>query len=517
MKVRTNRIKLESYAYIITQRNSIIHADNRFLKLSGYTRDSIVGLDIARVCHDFLRLTCKIDLLGYGQEETCFLFTKNLYPRKVTVKIREEQNDIKVIGFKEKVNWHLNNKFPYIDGLHTHNKSGVGIFAITPDIVLLRANKTFLDFFDEPFNKPENTIGRQIHEFVTGWKGSTSEKIWQQILETGECFHIDEYEYDRLDRGVTYWKACLMPIFFQDGTQYVIEVTEEITETVLNRKRVEEQNLMISQQKRQLEMALQMKDEFFSMISHEFKTPLNVIHSAVQAMELICGDELSAKGRGFVNKIRQNTYRQLRLVNNILDITRMHAGQYKLYKRNLDIVFLSKAIIESIDVYRRQKNIKITFTAEVDREIIGIDDEKYERILLNLLCNAIKFTPRNGYINVRLFIADKNVCIEIEDTGIGIPKEKQQIIFERFGQVESTLSRQAEGTGIGLSLVKQFVEAMGGSISVASKVGVGSTFTLLLPREKAEEQEARGIQLDTLNERLIHAINIEFSDIYLLA
>ncbi|MBB6214432.1 signal transduction histidine kinase [Anaerosolibacter carboniphilus] len=514
MKVHVSRRKLESYAYILVQENRITHVDNRFLKLSGYGKDDIMGQDISQVCSELLRLTYDIRLLKRGQETACFLFTKDLYPRKVTVMLRQE-NDVKIIGFKEDINWSIEDKFPFIDRLCDHNTLGTGIFAITPNIVLLKANETFLSFFDEPFNKRENAIGRQIQEFVTGWKGSGAEKIWEKILEKGEYFHINEYEYDRLERGTTYWKTILMPIHGKNGVQYVAEVTEEITQVVLDRKRIEEQNVMISQQKEQLEMALQMKDEFFSMISHEFKTPLNVIYSAVQAMELICGDELSDKGKGFINKIRQNTFRQLRLVNNILDITRMNARQFSMHIKNLDIVFLTKAIAESVELYAKQKDIQINFTSEVEQAVIGIDDEKYERILLNLMSNAIKFTPRNGRINVNLADNEDTIRIEIEDTGIGIPKEKQKEIFERFGQVDSSLSRQAEGTGIGLSLVKRFVEAMGGNISLTSEVGTGSTFTILLPKNQAEEVDTFNSPLGLTNDRLINTIRIEFSDIYL--
>ncbi|MPN03587.1 Sensor histidine kinase RcsC [bioreactor metagenome] len=115
---------------------------------------------------------------------------------------------------------------------------------------------------------------------------------------------------------------------------------------------------------------------------------------------------------------------------------------------------------------------------------------------------------------MRLSLRKKNICIEVQDEGIGIPKDKKNIIFERFGQVDSSLSRQAEGTGIGLSLVKRFVEGLGGSISVKSTVGKGSTFTILIPDELTIEEDNNEMT-NLMDNRLVEVTNVEFSDIYL--
>ncbi|WP_023974420.1 hybrid sensor histidine kinase/response regulator [Clostridium beijerinckii] len=265
----------------------------------------------------------------------------------------------------------------------------------------------------------------------------------------------------------------------------------------------------------ELERTLEMKDEFLSIISHEFRTPLNVISSAIQAMNYICCNELSDKAKKYLRMIRQNTFRQLRLVNNLLDITRINAGRIKINKKNVDIVFLTKSIIESIYTYVALKSIDVTFVSLIEKKIIGIDDEKYERILLNLLSNATKFTPEGKPIIVTLSSINDKICVEVKDKGIGIPEDKANIIFERFGQVDSSLSRQAEGAGIGLSLVKKFIEALGGSISVKSELGKGSTFTILLPSETIIEDYMDKEVVNLLDNRLVQNTKIEFSDIYL--
>jgi len=259
-----------------------------------------------------------------------------------------------------------------------------------------------------------------------------------------------------------------------------------------------------------------MKDEFLSIISHEFRTPLNVINSAIQAMQFLCSDDLTDNAKKYLSMIKLNTFRQLRLVNNLLDVTRASVGNIKINKRNLDIVFLTEAIVDSVKTYAAQKDITLTFITLCKEKIIGIDDEKYERILLNILSNAIKFTPANKSITVRLWVKRNNVCIEIEDKGIGIPSEKIDTIFESFGQVDSSLSRQAEGTGIGLSIVKKFVEALGGSISAKSEIDKGSTFTILFPNEEvAEDITCKAIDELLSDNKLVQITKVEFSDIYL--
>lgn len=293
-------------------------------------------------------------------------------------------------------------------------------------------------------------------------------------------------------------------------------VITEIMESEQNLKLAQEQLLKVEREKNEtLEKALEMKDEFLSLISHEFRTPINVISTAIQALNYIYGNELSDKVKEYLGTIRQNTFRQLRLVNNLLDITRANAGRIKINKKNIDIVFITKAITESVYDYAAQKGVRVSLNSSFKEKIIGIDDEKYERIILNLISNAIKFTSEGESILVTLRSVKGNICVEVKDNGIGIPPDKIDIIFDKFGQVDSSLSRQAEGTGIGLSLVKMFVKALGGSISVKSKVGKGSTFTVLFPNEKVAEEENVLKMEELMNNRLIEVTNVEFSDVYL--
>jgi len=214
--------------------------------------------------------------------------------------------------------------------------------------------------------------------------------------------------------------------------------------------------------------------------------------------------------------IKQNTFRQLRLVNNLLDVTRLNAGQFKLNTNNIEIVSLTRQIAQSVKLYSNQKNIKLLFITSLNCKNIATDDEKLERIILNLLSNAIKFTNDGGTVSISIDENKKTnmIILEVSDTGIGIPKDKQELIFERFGQVDSNLSRRAEGTGIGLSLVSKLVAVLNGKIELESEPGCGSTFRIILPENQHIEEEKIGELFNGAN-RLVNALNVEFSDIYL--
>lgn len=319
------------------------------------------------------------------------------------------------------------------------------------------------------------------------------------------------------------------PIYDENGIMiYALLCLRDVTDYMAKQFELEEIQLQLLKaeiEKREaLENAMKLKDEFLYMITHEFKTPLAVINSALQTMNLVCKQQIPSKANMFLDTIRQNTNRQLRLVNNLLDITKLNAGQIKLHKSMFDIVFVTQSIVHSVQIYAEQKDIKVSFLTCLSSKKIVIDEEKFERILLNLLSNALKFTPSGGLISV-LLTTKKNqdkemVAVTVSDNGIGIPLDKQQHIFERFGQADTSLSRQAEGTGIGLYLVKLLVHALNGHILLESEEGIGSQFTVLLPEGDSDELQTsctsiEGLQKTSINDsRLIEAAAIEFSDIY---
>lgn len=284
-------------------------------------------------------------------------------------------------------------------------------------------------------------------------------------------------------------------------------------EDLLNKKRLEYENEV--KKKKELEQVLKGQEEFFSYMAHEFKTPLTVIYSAIQLLDYFCKNELTDRAKGFINKIRQSSLQQLRLVNNILDITKAESGYLKLNIRNFDIVFMTKKIVNSVLLFAQDKNIRIEFYSPFKEKYILIDDEKYERILLNILSNAIKFTPEGKSIYVDLFLDDNNnINIRVKDEGVGISPDNYKKIFERFGQADNNLTRESEGTGIGLCLAKNLASALGGDITLESEEGVGSAFTLLLPDIGTPYKVQESSFEETVADRLVQSINVEFSNIY---
>ncbi|WP_432409237.1 ATP-binding protein [Wukongibacter sp. M2B1] len=263
-----------------------------------------------------------------------------------------------------------------------------------------------------------------------------------------------------------------------------------------------------------------LRTEFFTNLSHELRTPLNVIFSAQQILSLFardCFDDKSEKANKYLKIIKQNCYRLIRLIGNLIDITKIDVGNFNIEFQNYDIVYLIKSIVLSVNDFIKDKEISLIFESSIDKRIIACDPDKIERIILNLLSNAVKFTPKNGKIFVNIGEENDRVLISVRDTGIGIPKEKQNSIFDRFVQVDKSIIRKNEGSGIGLSLVKSLIEMHGGNISLTSKEGEGSEFTIELPINVLDVSVSNEYQdeIACTNHEKVERIDVEFSDIYL--
>ncbi|KJF25640.1 hypothetical protein TZ02_17560 [Clostridium aceticum] len=269
----------------------------------------------------------------------------------------------------------------------------------------------------------------------------------------------------------------------------------------------EEINHQISQR----DEVARLKTQFFSTVSHELKTPINIILGAIQLMESM-EDFNKASISKYINMQKQNSYRLLRLINNLIDISKIEGNQFVFNPINCDIVKLVEDISTSVVEYTKLKNIELIFDTDVEEKIMATDPDKVERIILNLISNAIKFTPSGGKIEVTLSDKETHVEISIKDTGIGIPENMQQLIFQYFTQVDNSLCRQTEGSGIGLSLVKSLIDMHQGSIKVNSVLGEGSEFIIDLPVVLLDSIAQASDETTFVN---IERINIEFSDIYL--
>lgn len=293
-------------------------------------------------------------------------------------------------------------------------------------------------------------------------------------------------------------------IIFKD----VQSISDENINSMKNQIKILEENLAIES----------MKNEFFANLSHEFKTPLNIILGTMQLINknieknnIFYDENFNLKKYNHV--IKQNSYRLLKLVNNLVDITRIDAGYYNIKRTNQNIVEIVEDITMSISQYAEEKGINLIFDTDEEEIIIGCDPDKIERIILNLLSNAIKYTDYGGEIKVSINLKKDKVYISVKDNGVGISEEGIKTVFERFVQDSNGIDRRCEGSGIGLSLVKSLVEMHGGSISVNSKINEGSEFKFELPNKKVIEDKAN-TNIREASHSKIEKCNIEFSDIY---
>ena len=220
--------------------------------------------------------------------------------------------------------------------------------------------------------------------------------------------------------------------------------------------------------------------EFFANLSHELRTPLNLIFGSLQTIDLLEKDLLNNNSRlkKYIEIISQNSKRLLKLVNNLIDSTKFDCEYYEYEPKNYDIVHFIENIAMSVAEFAKQNDITLTFDTNVEEKVMAFDLEKLERTMLNLLSNSIKYNNSPGKIDVILKDCNETFNITVKDSGIGIPNDKLKVIFERFKQVENRLRKRSEGSGIGLSLVKDLIKIQGGIIEVKSEVGVGSEFTI---------------------------------------
>ena len=305
---------------------------------------------------------------------------------------------------------------------------------------------------------------------------------------------------------VSIWQSHIITILFGSfvsvGAVFFVSRKHQVLINEIEKSKIEAEN------------ALKIKEDFMYTISHEFRTPLNVIYAAVQVIESLFDDDIPNKVKQYIKSIKQNTFRQMKLVNNLLDLTKIESGYREILEKNVDIVNLTELIVQSVYVYADQKRVKLNFMPFVKNKIVAVDEEKYERILLNLLANAIKFTPEGKCIYVHISENNNDIKIEIIDEGIGIPKEKQEFIFQRFAQVDNTLRRKAEGTGIGLSLVKLLISLLNWGISLDSQEGLGSNFTITIPNKKVcSDTEVQ--TSDVCIKSNAQNVDVELSDIYM--
>ncbi|WBW97083.1 PAS domain-containing sensor histidine kinase [Oceanirhabdus sp. W0125-5] len=363
-------------------------------------------------------------------------------------------------------------------------------------------------------DNPNDFIGKRVTEYLD----EDLNKIVKKHLvdmKKGETPRIFEEKLTRRDGKEIDIEVC--DTFYEyDGKFGILSIIRDISE----RKRAEQLQRRVEEEERQLKEAKEyerLRNEFFANLSHEFKTPLNLIFSTVQVLNIklknIVDQQEKEKVNQYIKILKQNAHRLLRLINNLIDITKIDSNYFSIDLQNCNIVSVVEDITLSVAEYIENKDVEIIFDTDIEEKIISCDPDKIERIILNLISNSLKFTEAGGTIKIDIHDKEETIVISVKDTGIGIPKNKLNVIFNRFAQVDKSTTRNHEGSGIGLSLAKSLVEMHEGIIEVKSEYGKGTEFIIELPvkllNEKSKVEKNNNIKQDK-----VERIHIEFSDIY---
>lgn len=263
---------------------------------------------------------------------------------------------------------------------------------------------------------------------------------------------------------------------------------------------------ILEEQADELKTANRLKDEFLANMSHELRTPLNVILGNVEALEESVYGPLNEKQLNSLNMVRNSAKHLLQLINDILDISKISANKLLLKIKPISVQALCQTSLYMTQELAHKKQLHIAFVLDPAVEMIQADELRLKQILINLLSNAVKFTPEGGKIGLDVQGDDKQQIVHftVWDTGVGIAEKDKANLFKAFVQLDGSLSRMQEGTGLGLFLVYRLTQMHGGSVSVTSEVGQGSRFTISLPWqffEKSQVETRQGKFIQPLNAR----------------
>ena len=278
----------------------------------------------------------------------------------------------------------------------------------------------------------------------------------------------------------------------KERTEEALRETDKAWREAEQQKEIaEEAKAVIEEQAEKLQEMDRIKTRFFNNISHEFRTPLTLNIGPLENALLGVYGPVSSEMRPQLEVMLRNSRLLLRLINQLLDVAKLESGKMGLRVRHGNLIELLEGVVLSFTAFAEKKELTLDFSTAHGDLTLNFDPGHLEKVFFNLLSNAVKFTPENGRISVEVVdgevgangVEGETVAIRINDTGAGIPAEALPYIFDRFQQVDGTISRVQEGTGIGLSLVKELVELHGGTIYVESEVGVGTEFVVTLPKD----------------------------------
>ncbi|MBP2029650.1 PAS domain S-box-containing protein [Methanohalophilus levihalophilus] len=339
------------------------------------------------------------------------------------------------------------------------NSAAYKMFGYTPEDV-----KKGLTIFDTLVPEDHHRTRENILKFVKGEKVLNME--YTAKTKTGETF----------------------PMLINITLLYRRRIPVGMRGTIADISAFKEAEKEIIQAKLEAEAANRSKSEFLANMSHELRTPLNSIIGFSEILLLNKFNSLTDKELKFTHNIATSGKHLLEIINDILDLSKVEAGKMEFLPEDMDILDTFEEIERLMLPLCIKKNLDLAFNVEFEDPIINADRLKLKQILYNLISNSIKFTPEYGRITTTAKKIGDSLEIAVNDTGIGISPEAQEKLFLPFVQIDSSINRNYEGTGLGLTLVKHFVEMHGGRLNVESSEGVGTIFTITFPDQMIDSQ-----------------------------
>ena len=287
--------------------------------------------------------------------------------------------------------------------------------------------------------------------------------------------------------GLISWDQATRDLFFLTSILVIAAFGSHGMDSIRRRElririQLEEMTTQLQESNEKLKSLDELKTQFFSNVNHELRTPLTLILAPLKAILDGKMGRMSSTLRETMETMQRNGYKLLKLINNLLDLTKFEEGKMRLRPQMVNFVDFVTPLLASVKPLADQKKIRLFFQHPPHPIDLSIDSDQFEKVVFNLLSNALKFTPNNGKITLYVEEKDRTTTLTVEDTGIGIPAEKLESIFDRFSQVDGSKSRAQEGTGIGLALAREIVSLHRGTIRAESQLGKGSRFIVELKK-----------------------------------
>jgi len=325
-------------------------------------------------------------------------------------------------------------------------------------------------------------IGRSIDEVFPDW---LKEKIHLEYTACAMSREIRRYVISPPDGTLTH-ESIATPVLDATGTHvtHIIVIMRDIAERIQHERE-------LAEALRRAELASKSKSKFLASMSHELRTPLNAVLGYSEMMQLGIGGMLSDKHKEYAQYIHQSGSHLLNIIGDILDLSKIEAGQFVLHYEETPITPLIDSCILMVKERAAGKRLRLKTEIPLCLPVLRVDPLRLKQVILNLLSNAIKFTDDGSVTFTVSFDEAKGLVLAVSDTGIGMTQEETVTALEPFGQVESALTRNHDGTGLGLPIALHLVKLHGGQLTLASRKGHGTTVSVLIPPERLAEHADR--------------------------